>query len=143
MKTVFAEFVYLLGYFLLITAIIKLFAVIYRKSMAVFGVITITLIVGALSYRNILQNIAAYAKENNKLFLYEKAIDLVSAIAGFYKREYERMLMSKSWKVTKPLRVITDFIRKRLLSIYFLMDSKGRMSRIGRKNFCRTSRWSQ
>ena len=88
MKTVFAEFVYLLGYFLLITAIIKLFAVIYRKSMAVFGVITITLIVGALSYRNILQNIAAYAKENNKLFLYEKAIDLVSAIAGFYKREY-------------------------------------------------------
>lgn len=42
MKTVFAEFVYLLGYFLLITAIIKLFAVIYRKSMAVFGVITIS-----------------------------------------------------------------------------------------------------
>lgn len=88
MKTVFAELVYLLGYFLLITAIIKLFAVIYRKSMAVFGVITIALIVGALSYRNILQNIAAYAKENNKLFLYEKAIDLVSAIVGFYKREY-------------------------------------------------------
>lgn len=53
MKTVFAELVYLLGYFLLITAIIKLFAVIYRKSMAVFGVITIALIVGALSYRNI------------------------------------------------------------------------------------------
>lgn len=53
--------------------------------MAVFGVITIALIVGDLSYRNILQNIAAYAKENNKLFLYEKAIDLVSAIAGFYK----------------------------------------------------------
>ena len=88
MKTVFAELVYLLGCFLLITAIIKLFAVIYRKSMAVFGVITIALIVGDLSYRNILQNIAAYAKENNKLFLYEKAIDLVSAIAGFYKREY-------------------------------------------------------
>ena len=87
MRTVFAELVYLLGYFLLITAIIKLFAVIYRKSMAVFGVITIALIVGALSYRNILQNIAAYAKENNKLFLYEKAIDLVSAIVGFYKRE--------------------------------------------------------
>ena len=72
MKTVFAELVYLLGCFLLITAIIKLFAVIYRKSMAVFGVITIALIVGALSYRNILQNIAAYAKENNKLVLYEK-----------------------------------------------------------------------
>lgn len=53
MKTVFAELVYLLGCFLLITAIIKLFAVIYRKSMAVFGVITIALIVGALSYRNI------------------------------------------------------------------------------------------
>ncbi|MFR6562733.1 MAG: hypothetical protein ACLUR5_12920 [Eubacterium ventriosum] len=88
MKTVFAELVYLLGCFLLITAIIKLFAVIYRKSMAVFGVITIALIVGALSYRNIWQNIAAYAKENNKLFLYEKAIELVSAIAGFYKREY-------------------------------------------------------
>ena len=88
MKTICAELVYLLGYFLLITAVIKLFAVIYRKSMAVFAVITIALIVGALSYRNILQNIAAYAKENNKLFLYEKAIDLVSAIVGFYKREY-------------------------------------------------------
>lgn len=66
MKTVFAELVYLLGCFLLITAIIKLFAVIYRKSMAVFGVITIALIVGDLSYRNIWQNIAAYAKEDRK-----------------------------------------------------------------------------
>ena len=56
--------------------------------MAVFGVITIALIVGDLSYRSIWQNIAAYAKENNKLVLYEKAIDLVSAIVGFYKREY-------------------------------------------------------
>ena len=110
MKTVFAEFVYLLGYFLLITAIIKLFAVIYRKSMAVFGVITITLIVGALSYRNILQNIAAYAKENNKLFLYEKAIDLVSAIAGFYKREYNMGLFFLKIVVTLVIAFFIGFI---------------------------------
>ena len=110
MKTVFAEFVYLLGYFLLITAIIKLFAVIYRKSMAVFGVITITLIVGALSYRNILQNIAAYAKENNKLFLYEKAIDLVSAIAGFYKREYNMGLFFLKIIVTLVIAFFIGFI---------------------------------
>lgn len=110
MKTVFAELVYLLGCFLLITAIIKLFAVIYRKSMAVFGVITIALIVGALSYRNIWQNISAYAKENNKLFLYEKAIDLVSAIAGFYKREYNMGLFFLKIVVTLVIAFFIGFI---------------------------------
>lgn len=110
MKTICAELVYLLGYFLLITAVIKLFAVIYRKSMAVFAVITIALIVGALSYRNILQNIAAYAKENNKLFLYEKAIDLVSAIVGFYKREYNMGLFLLKIVVTLVIAFFIGFI---------------------------------
>ena len=110
LKTICAELVYLLGYFLLITAVIKLFAVIYRKSMAVFGVITIALIVGALSYRNILQNIAAYAQENNKLFLFEKAMDLVSDAVGFYKREYNMGLFLLKIVVTLVIAFFIGFI---------------------------------
>lgn len=57
-----------------------------------------------------MQNIVAYAKENNKLFLYEKAIDLVSAIAGFYKREYNMGLFFLKIVVTLVIAFFIGFI---------------------------------